>query len=187
MTTNRLITIATLLCLIAGSVLAQDDASAETQPMGAPEQMKEIAFLAGVWNVDMEWRDQEDPDKWIQEKGVCTYKSIMKGYAMEMKFQGTMMGKPFQGYMIQSYDRDRGQWQTMWLDSYNGRMSFYTGNMHGDTLSVSSDEIWQGTEYISRMSTFNHTPESFDWTMESSFDGGQTWTVDGKAVYTKKK
>jgi len=186
MNTTRLIGIALLLCMLAANISAQDQTGEQMPAMGAPEQMKEIAFLAGIWNVNMEWRDNENPDNWIKERGVCTYRSIMRGCAMEMKFQGTMMGKPFEGYMLQSYDRDRNQWQTLWLDTNGGRMSFYTGNKHGDTLSVKSDEIWQGKEYISRMSTFNHTPKSFDWTMESSFDGGKTWTIDGKAVYKKK-
>ena len=154
--------------------------------MGAPEQMKEIAFLTGTWNVDMERPDDKNPGNWIKEKVVCTYKTVLDGCAMEMRFQGTMMGTLFKGYMLQSYDRNKKQWQTLWVDNMDAKMSFYTGQKHGDTLMVSGEEMLQGQEYLSRMSTFNHTPESFDWTMENSSDGGQTWTLVGKAKYTKK-
>ncbi len=63
-------------------------------------------------------------------------------------------------------------------------MALYTGS---DRMIVSVEDMWQGQTYHTRMTTLNETPTSFDWTMETSFDGGKNWTVVGKATYTKRK
>lgn len=190
MKSKSIICLMVLTCLLITPAFAQDQAAgeknAEMPPMGAPEQMKELAFLEGTWDVNMEWLDEEDSTKWNKETAVCTYKKIIDGCGMQMSFVGSMMGMPFEGMMIQSYDRDRGEWQAAWIDIFGGKTSLYTGEKRGDTMSVSCEEIWQGQDYLSRMSTFNHTDKSFDWLMEASFDKGATWSTSGKAKYTKR-
>lgn len=174
-----------MVALWASAGFAEDQKQAQMPPMGPPEQMKDVAFLEGSWNVDMQWRDEKDPEKWNEEKGSCTYKPILGGSALEMTYKGDMMNMPFQGLMIMSYDRDKHEWQSMWLDNMGAKMSFYTGDMKDGKMSLTGEEMWQGQNFLSRMSTFNHTDKSFDWTMESSFDGGKTWMVMGTAKYTK--
>jgi len=44
-----------------------------------------------------------------------------------------------------------------------------------------------GQKWLSRITTFNEKPESFDWKMESSMDAGKTWMTVGTATYTKRK
>lgn len=187
MAAKRMMGIILILGLSAVWIKAQDSTMKEMPPMGAPEQMKEIAFLEGFWNVDMEWRDKDNPEVWNKEKAVCSCKSVLSGCAMETKFQGTMMGMPFEGYMLDSYDRDKQQWQSIWIDNMGGKMSYYTGNKAGEKKVLVGVEMWQGQKYLSRVTTFNHTPTGYDWTIENSFDNGQTWQVEGKATYTKRK
>ncbi len=179
-----------VICALSLISLAQDqttsDAPAGMPPMGPPEQMKEIAFLTGTWNVDMEWRDQENPEKWNKETALCTYTDIVGGCAKQMSFTGEMMGMPFEGLMIQSYHRDKGEWQTIWVDNLGGGIACYTGSIENDTACMVAEDVWQGKEYLSRMSTFNHTETSFDWEMEDSYDSGKTWNLIGKAKYTKQ-
>ncbi len=175
-----------MVVLLAAVAIAQDEPEGEMPPMGPPEQMKEIAFLEGTWDVEMEWADEKDPTKWNKETAVCTYSDILDGCAKQMSFVGDMMGMPFEGLMIQSYDRDRGEWQSAWVDNFGGKLSLFTGQWEGDKVTLSGESMWQGQKYLSRMSTFNHTDKSFDWTMESSFDDGKTWVLTGKAKYTKQ-
>jgi hypothetical protein len=175
-----------MVVLMAAMAIAQDEPEGEMPPMGPPEQMKEIAFLDGAWDVEMEWVDEKDPTKWIKETAVCTYSDILGGCAKQMSFVGDMMGMPFQGLMIQSYDREKGEWQSAWIDNFEAKVTLFTGQREGDKITLSGESIWKGQKYLSRMSSFNHTEESFDWTMESSFDGGKTWILSGKAKYTKQ-
>jgi len=187
MTAKRMVGTILMIALSAAWSMAQEPTEKEMPPMGAPQQMKELAFLEGFWNVDMEWRDNENPETWNKEKAVCSCKSILSGCAIETKFQGTMMGMPFEGYMLDSYDRDKQQWQSLWIDNMAGKMSFYTGNKDSDKMILTGEEMWQGQKYFSRITTFNYTPTSYEWTMENSFDNGQTWQAVGKAKYTKRQ
>ena len=98
-----------------------------------------------------------------------------------------MMDMPFNGVLIQSFDREKNEWQEMWVDNMGARMALYTGTREGDRMVVSTEDVWQGQTFHSRMTTFNETPTSFDWTMEISFDGGQNWGLVGEATYTKRK
>jgi hypothetical protein len=113
MTTKRMIGIILMLALSSIWIMAQEQSDKETPLMGAPEQMKELAYLEGYWNVSMEWRDNDSTEVWHWEKAVCSCKSVLSGCAIETKYQGTMMGKSFEGYMLYSYDRDKQQWQSL--------------------------------------------------------------------------
>lgn len=190
MKTRGLCSLILLVALFVSPLGAQDtaDTSAkmEMPPMGAPDQMKELEFLIGDWDVASEWLNMEDQKTWESYSAVCNYKPIVDGCGLEMSYSGNMMGMPFQGYMIQSYDRVKKQWQAIWLDNMGGKMSFYFGDMKDGKLSLVGEESHQEQSFLSRMSTFNHTSTKFDWTMESSFDRGDTWILVGKAVYTKK-
>ena len=182
-----LMTILAALMLAFGVMAIAEDKPAESgmPPMGAPEQMKDIAFLNGNWSVAMQWRDMQDSSKWTDEKATCTFKHILDGAAVEMDFNGDMMNMPFQGLMLLSYDRDKNEWQSTWIDNLGAKLSFYTGTMTGGKMSLTGEDMWQGKTYLNRMNIFNMTDKKFDWSIENSFDGGKTWLVMGKAVYTK--
>jgi len=173
-----------LVAMLVFLAVAQDEPVEEMPPMGPPEQMKDIAFLEGVWDVAMVWQNDKDTSVWDSSTAVCTYKPILEGCAMYMTFESVMMNMPFNGVLIQSYDREKKEWQAMWVDNMGARMALYTGE---DRMVVSVEDIWQEQAFHSRMTNFNETPTKFDWTMEISFDGGQNWTVVGRATYTKRK
>jgi hypothetical protein len=44
-----------------------------------------------------------------------------------------------------------------------------------------------GQTWLSRMTAFNQKPESYEWRMESSMDGGKTFMVVATATFTKRK
>lgn len=154
---------------------------------GAPAQMKEIAYLEGNWDVDMQWQNMEDTTKWDNSKGICTYRYILDGCAMECLLTSDMSGIPVSGYMLTSYDREKSEWQSIWIDNMGSRMSFYTGNKNDGNMILIGEEMWQGQKYLSRTVIFNETPTSFEWTMDNSYDGGKTWQTIEKAKYTKSK
>ncbi len=154
--------------------------------MGAPAQMKELAYMEGQWDCDMEWADMENPEKWNKTRGSAMYKYTLDGCAIESRFKGEMLGMPFDGFMMISYDRDTNEWQNLWIDSMGGKMSFYTGKYQEGKMVTSGKEVWAGQKLHSRVTIFNQTENKFDWLFEHSFDGGKTWQVMGKAVYTKR-
>jgi hypothetical protein len=185
--------LAVLLVIVAiGLALGGDEKQMESEqdmpPMGPPKQMQDIKWLAGEWNVVMKTGMDPDPSTWSEMNATCTYAYILDGAAMQYNFGGAeWAGMPFEGTGIECYDREKKQWQMSWIDNMSGRMSLYTGKRSGDSMIMIGPEMWNGQEMLGRITSYNETPTSFDWKMESSTDGGKTWVTTGTAVYTKKK
>ena len=186
------LTIAGVLACSTALALAQDNTKGEPQgmpPMGPPEEMKMCADLVGTWDCVMKMHMSMDPKdtSWMETKGVAAYKYILGGSSIEMSFESVMMGQQFVGGGWMFYDRESKQWQQSWADNMSARLSLYTGTKDKTSSSFSGEDKMMGQTYISRISTSNETPSTFDWKGEQSMDGGKTWSVWGTAKYTKRK
>jgi len=174
------------LCLCAAGVAAQE--SEQPMPaMGAPEQMQECNSLIGVWDVASKMKMDMSSEEWTDFEATATYRMILDGSAVEMTYEGPMMGMLFKGMGIQTFDRETGLWQMTWTDNMTARTSLYTGKREGEKMVMTGEDKYGGMTYLSRITSFNEKPESFDWMMENSMDGGNTWITTGKATYTKRK
>lgn len=173
-----------VMAMLAMAAFAQDEPAEEMPPMGPPEQMKEIAFLEGIWDVAMVWQNDKDTSVWDSSTAVCTYKPILDGGAMYMTFESSWLEMPFNGVMLQAFNRETKLWQAMWVDNMGARITVYTGESR---MVVSVEDMYLGQPFNSRMTYSNETPTSFDWTMDISYDGGQNWGAIGKATYVKRK
>ena len=179
------------LFIMSGVTSAQQEDLADPEmaspPMGPPDQMEEVAFLIGEWTADMQWR-MDSESEWEESRGTAVYSSILGGGAIMLDYTDeTMAGMPmpFHGIGIQTYDRETGEWQMMWMDNIMCRQSMYTGNKEGDKTVLTGEDRYAGMTMLSRITTYNETASSFDWKMENSMDGGKTWFVSGKAHYEK--
>lgn len=172
------------LLLATAGLSAQEEGM---PPMGPPEQMAEVAWLVGEWDVEMKTR-WDPSSEWVDSKGTAVYSTILDGGALRMDFHGSApeMPMPLKGIAIQTYDRETDQWQMTWTDNMSCRTSIYTGTHKDDKTVLTGPEMWGGQEFLGRITTFNETPSSFDWKMESSMDGGETWFTGGMATYTRK-
>lgn len=180
----------TALFLCSMPVLAQEKTEAatteENPPVGPPPQMKEIAYLVGVWDVDMKMRMSDTATTFTDTKGVCRYESILDGSVMEMTYEGQFMGMNFKGFGLQCFNRETGKWQSVWSDNISSCMSLYEGEKKDAILTLTGVDRYQGMEFLTRISTFNETPTRFEWKMEHSMDGGKTYLLSATAVYTKR-
>lgn len=180
--------LAAALIIVGGLVVAQEaekKAEAEMPPMGAPEEMKHLAFLVGDWKVASKWRMDYKSEEWTESEATCNYAYILDGCAMQFTYKGDIQGMPFMGMGVQTYDRETKKWQTTWLDNMAARSTLYTGDRKEGTTVFYGDDIYAGMKMMSRMTTWDETETSFKWKMEQSMDGGKTWMVGGEATYTK--
>ena len=179
------------LALVAVGVYlpAQNEQPAEEEmpPMGPPPEMQEVNGLVGNWDVVMKSKWDPNDTAWTETKGVCEYKLIAGGAALMMDYKGEMMGMPFLGISVQCFDRETGKWQSIWTDNVGARISVYEGVKEGDKLVMIGEELWQGQKALGRLTTYNHTDDSFDWLMESSYDNGETFVVTATARYTRRR
>lgn len=179
-----------ILALAAPAIGAEQPKSEGAPPampeMGPPKEIAELDWLMGTWDAAVKSRMDPSVEKWEESKAVAVYSKTAGGAAIMMNYTGDMMGMAFEGVMLQCYDKENKTWQVTWVDNTVGRISIYTGTVDKNQSMMQGEDIWMGQRFISRMSTWNHKPTSFDWKMESSHDGGKTWYTNVTAVYTKR-
>lgn len=159
-----------------------------TPPMGPPAQLKEKAFLIGTWDaVGKGLMDPSKPDQWSPMTGVCEYRYTADGAAIQMDYESNMMGMPYRGLGLQTYDRETNQWQLAWVDNMSARLALFTGEDRGDNSTVVTGEgRFGGMVMQTRMSSYNETKNSFDWKFEQSFDGGKSFITMMLFEYKKR-
>ena len=184
---------AATLCLAAGAVSFADhhqeghgDAQAEMPAMGPPPEMKQLEPMNGEYAVQFYFKMEPTSTEWTETSASAVLSTEAGGGAQQLLFKGEMMGMPFTGIGLTSYDRETQQWQTMWVDSMGARISMYTGDFADGTLVVAGEDMGQGMTYHSRLTTYNISETGFDWKYEMSMDGGENYVEGAKATYTKK-
>lgn len=188
MKTSRLMLVVAALCLTLMAIaIAQEKTESATPEMGAPKEIKELSWLVGTWDVVMKTKWDPTATDWAEEKGTATYSYAVDSSAIMMHYLGMTMGMPFKGLMVQAFDRETKMWQSSWVDNFSARLVLYTGTRANGKTVLTGEDLMQGQNMTTRMTTFNETPTKFEWSMESSMDGGKTFMTAATAVYTKRK
>lgn len=177
-------------CLLTGLAMAQSQAEAEVKgempPMGPPEEMKQLEKMVGVWKVAGEMiMDPTNPEP-MPFTATAEFEYDLGGAVMEMEYTSEMMGTPYIGVSLTTWDRERQVWQDSWVDNLNCRQMIMTGHEKDGQRVMTGTDIYMGTEYLLRNTSYNMTDTSFDWKMEQSMDGGETWFTSMTATYTKQ-
>jgi hypothetical protein len=171
--------------LVPGLVLAQGEEDAMPE-MGPPKQMKDLAPLNGVFDVEMKYKMDPSAADWTTSNGLATVKYVLDGAAQQMDWQGEMMGQKFNGLGFTTYDRETKMWQNSWMDNMAGRMTMSSGEMSDGKMVFSGSDMMQGMKMHFRQTTYNITDKGFDWKYEMSMDGGETYITSMTATYKKR-
>jgi hypothetical protein len=175
------------MMLAVPAVFGQSEEGQGMPAMGAPPEMKAMAFLIGDWDVAMKMLESDTAKVMTEFKGVSHCTSMLDGCMYQMAFETDYGGMIMKGLCFMTFDRETGNWQNVWVDNMIGRIALYEGKMQNDTITLAGKDLYQGKEYLTRLKTFNITPTKYDWLMESSLDGGKTYIVMGTATYTKRQ
>ena len=171
--------------LVPGLVLAQGEEHAMPE-VGAPKEMKELAAMNGVFDVEMKFKMDPSDEDWTVTNGLATIKMVLDGAAQQMDWQGEMMGMKFNGLGLVTYDRETKMWQSVWMDNMAGRMSTSEGEMADGKLVFIGTDLMQGMKLNVRQTTYNITEKGFDWKYEMSMDGGETYMTAMTSTYKKR-
>ena len=177
------------LIMIGGMVAAQPESKAEApvMQMGAPPEMKQLAFMVGTWDVVMSMRMSPD-EPWTESKAVNTNVMIIDGCALQSEFEAEMMGMQFKGFSTTTYNRVTGKWQTTWIDNIGAAVGLYEGDFKDGKFVVSGKDVMpDGKTMVSRITSYNITDTKYEWMQENSMDNGATWMTSMKGVYTKRQ
>jgi hypothetical protein len=129
---------------VIGHALAQDggkEAPKNGGGMQMPEWMRkgpehaELAKTTGEFQVAAEVFMGGDKPA-MTMKGESTRKMVKNGYWLREDFKGEWMGQPYEGTLIQGYDRFRKQHVSVWFDSGNTAMEIAHGQIEDGTCTM---------------------------------------------------
>ncbi|MBA2250700.1 MAG: hypothetical protein H0W12_10985 [Chitinophagaceae bacterium] len=149
------------------------------KPCSLPEA-SQFYFWLGDWNLT--WSDSLHGTNHVEKIfGNCT---------VQENFNDPNTN--YSGKSWSVYNANYKMWQQTWVDSQGGYIAL-TGNMHGDSLILTTAEknvpvsISPTEKLINRMVYYNISQQSFNWSWEGSNDGGKTWKSNWLIHYQRKK
>ncbi len=175
-----------ILTAVSTPAFAEETHEGGMPPMGAPAQMKDIAFLQGDWTVDMQVRMGPDAG-WMPVKGEAQVRSELDGCLQRMDFASEMMGMPFKGLGLDSYNRETGKYDSYWIDTMSAKMTRMSGGFEDGKLVMTGTDMMMGKTQLMKSVTEKLSDDEVSFVMSVSMDQGKTWFTNMKMIYHRKK
>jgi hypothetical protein len=169
-------TIATVLFLVSLSFGQQ---AAPANPCDVPQQ-KQFDFWVGEW--DLTWPGDKPNET---AHGVNSIHRTLGNCVVEENFDGGA-SMPLRGKSLSTFDSRSGKWKQTWVDNQGSYLDFVGQFENGHMILSRIGAKPDGTKILQRMVWNNITRDEFDWTWESSSDGGKTWKVLWPIHYKRK-
>ena len=148
-------------------------------PCAAPEQ-KQFDFWVGSW--EGTWPGAKSGEV---GHGTNNIARILDNCVVQENFSAGDSGH-LRGQSVSHYDAHSAKWKQTWVDNEGGYLDF-TGEWKDGQMILSREAIGpNGVKSLQRMVYKNITASEFDWSWESSTDGGKTWTVQWPIHYKRK-
>lgn len=154
-------------------------------PMGAPKEMKEVAFMVGSWKADFQMK-MGPQSPWQSSPSTLVVEKILSGSALRSIFASNFMGMDFDGIATLTYNRDTGKWQNTWVDNMGAFQTYSEGEFKDGKLVMEGDSTQQGQPVKLRETTQVVNASEYHWHMDMSMDGGKNWFTTLKATYKKQ-
>ena len=171
-----------LMCLVGVNAFAQQsggNAAPPPSPCAAPEQ-KQLEFWVGEW--DLTWPGQKQGET---DHGTNTIRRVLETCVVQENFSGES-AMHLHGMSVSIFDTRAGKWKQTWVDNEGAYLDF-VGEFKDGKMILARDAVRpDGTKAIQRMVFKNISRNEFDWSWESSIDGGKTWQVQWPIHYKRK-
>ncbi len=93
---------------------------------------------------------------------------------------------PLKGMSVSIFVASAGKWKQTWVDSQGGYLDFVGEFKDGRMILEREAAKTDGTKILQRMVYKNIAADEFDWSWESSSDGGKTWQVKWPIHYKRR-
>lgn len=144
--------------------------------------------MVGEWDIISKMWQQPGQEPTIT-KGPGKGKMIMGGRYLEMSYQGTMMGMPFEGLEIHAYDNHSREYISIWIDNMGTGIMVNKGTLDktGKILTqfAEVDDIFTGKKTKSKTVTTLINPDK--WLMEMYMIDAQGEFRSLEVTHTRKK
>jgi hypothetical protein len=167
-----------LLCASLATVLNAEQAATQANPCAAAQQ-KQFDFWVGEW--DLTWPGAKAGEV---GHGTNSIKRIMDGCVVQENFSGAD-SMHLRGTSVSTFDLKSGIWKQTWVDNEGGYLDFI-GEFKVGQMILQREAVRNGTKILQRMVWKNISANEFDWSWESSQDGGKTWQVNWPIHYKRR-
>lgn len=179
----------------AGRVFSQDAKMPSKEEMekmwaemAAPaEEHKQLAALAGTWDCEMtHFGPGAEPTKM---KGVTTTKSVMNGLYIASEHKSEMMGKPFEGFGLEGYSKEKKQYFTFWADSMGSTPMLLWGKADGKTFTYDGDVYDCGAmgKFTPRIKMTHDDADHMTFEFWGKMDGAADYAKFMEGKYARRK
>ena len=147
--------------------------------------------LAGDWEVKVETRPHPRAP-WQEAATTAAIVPVAGGQVFAETIAFTVNGRPYQATRLYSYDRFHDVYRLAYADDFTGHLNVFAGKPGDDgRIALSNAETgtaWKTTEgtVTERQILHDLTPDGFGLDLESSTDGGTTWTTDVRFTYARR-
>ena len=152
--------------------------SAAAQPAEPPcsrPEASQFDFWIGEW--DLSWGEDG--------AGSNSVSKALDGCVVVEEFDGTP-SIALRGTSVSTFDARAGVWKQTWVDNQGGYLDF-TGGFADGRMVLQRTAERDGEEFLQRMVWYDIEPDALDWNWERSTDGGETWDVQWRIRYERRR
>lgn len=168
--------------LVAKASLTSAAAAPAPPPPCTGPEYSGLDFWVGTW--DAAW-----PAAGGNPAGTATNRieKILGGCVISENFEAAGPS-PLIGKSYSTFSPRQKKWRQTWVDNQSSYLDFDGDFSNPDGKIFAMDSVApDGKPRKMRMVFKNITSDAFDWSWESSTDGGKTWQVQWPIHYTRKK
>ena len=194
-----LVSLTLVLALITSPTLAKDKKSkAPMDPQAMMELWKQaatpgkphkqFAALAGSWTTQTkEWMEPGKPP--MESAGTAEMKMLLDGRFLYQEYNGQMMGQPFNGIGIDSYDNIRKKYVTAWMDTMGTGIFLMEGTASpdGKTITLKGSHPAPGGGHMSHRAIWKLIDDNHQTFDMYGAHHGQKEMKMLESVYTRKE
>jgi hypothetical protein len=193
------LTLMSLCIMLAASVVMAKDKKAEKSmdpqammevytKLAAPgERHKQLASLAGSWTTKTkEWMEPNKPP--VESTGSAEMKILLDGRFLQQELTGQMMGQPFSGIEITTYDNLLKRYVTSWMSTMGTGIFTMEGtaSTDGKTITLKGQHAEPGGGDMKHRAIWkivDSNTQTFD--MYGAHPGEKEWKMM-EMTYTRK-
>jgi hypothetical protein len=153
--------------------------SAPPNPCTAPQQ-KQFDFWVGDW--DLTWPGQNAGET---GHGTNSIKRILDDCIVQENF-ASLDTTHMRGTSVSVFDPKSAHWKQTWVDNQGSYLDFTGEFKDGQMILQREFTRPDGVRMMQRMVYKNIAANEFDWSWESSTDGGKTWQANWPIHYKRK-
>jgi hypothetical protein len=162
------------MIFLSHSLLAQEEFNPGKLNPNAPKETEQFGQLVGIWDAEQSVRNKDGTWSERTTKAEWRWYYILDGHAIQDDWFSPDSTNILQwiGTNIRIYNPEEKQWHMAWIDKTNRRLATFTAIVENDEIIMKGINA-KGREIRNIFS--NISAESFNWTQQWTFDGGNSW------------